>query len=228
MGLIGGHIIKNMQNKHDFKVKLGDQVQLQFVPDEGRDRLNSQIIGHVPGKSLIINAPRIDGKLPIFREHQHFIVRMLQGSRLYGFESEILKYYTIPYPHIHLSLPKQIESKQVRNSQRVNTEMTVAVQQGDSSKTRNVTMLNTSATGSLLQSTTALGETGDNLMISLELVISSIQKYLRIPAIIRNITEPTDDNNYYRYGVQFTELDDEQKLIVNAYVNEQIVTQLEE
>ena len=93
-------------------------------------------------------------------------------------------------------------------------------------------MLNTSATGALIQCHQAVGELEDELLISLELQISSMQKYLRIRAVIRNLILPENNeesaDDDYRYGVQFVELDEDQRLILNAYVHEQVVLQLEE
>ena len=224
-----------MSDNTDFKVKLGDIVQMQFVPENNRERLTAKVIGHAPNKSLIISAPSVGGKLPLLRENQHFVMRMLQGNKVYGFESEVLKYYTLPYPHVHLSQPREIESIVVRGSRRVNTELIVSVhhEADTSSKPVSVSMLNTSATGALLQTMENLGALNDTLSISVELDISGIKKYLRIPAIIRNISEPdnsieSDGDTCYRFGVQFAELSDEQKLVISAYVNEQIVTQLED
>ncbi len=224
-----------MQDKIDFKVKLGDLVQLQFIPEDGRDRLNAKIIGHAPNKSLIITAPSVGGKLPILKENQPFVVRMLQGSRVYGFQSVVLKYYTLPYPHLHLKQPEEVECIQVRGARRVNTSMVASVQIG-ADKTYSVTMLNTSSGGALLQTREALGKLNDRISISVELNISGIQKYLRFPAIIRNISAPEDreasdkskDKDHYRHGVEFVELDDDQKLTLNAFVYEQIVKQMED
>ncbi|HEY9051076.1 MAG TPA: flagellar brake protein, partial [Gammaproteobacteria bacterium] len=167
-----------MRDKIDFRVKLGDLVQLQFIPEDGRDRLNAKIIGHAPNKSLIISAPSVGGKLPILKENQPFVVRMLQGSRVYGFQSVVLKYYTLPYPHLHLKQPENIECIQVRGAQRVNTSLVISVHTADD-KTFSVTMLNTSASGGLLQAREVLGKLNDRVSISLELNISGIQKYLR-------------------------------------------------
>ena len=222
-----------MRDKIDFRVKLGDLVQLQFIPEDGRDRLNAKIIGHAPNKSLIISAPSVGGKLPILKENQPFVVRMLQGSRVYGFQSIVLKYYTLPYPHLHLKQPENIECIQVRGAQRVNTSLVISVHTADD-KTFSVTMLNTSASGGLLQAREVLGKLNDRVSISLELNISGIQKYLRFPAIIRNLSTPDDrgasdkDNSYFRHGVEFVDLDDDQKLTINAYVYEQIVKQMED
>ena len=145
-----------MSEKVDFKVKLGDLVQLQFIPEDGRERLNAKVIGHAPNKSLIISAPSVGGKLPILKENQPFVVRMLQGSRVYGFQSVVLKYYTLPFPHLHLKHPEDIECIQVRGARRVNTSLVVSVQTSDN-RTFSVTMLNTSSSGALLQARESLG-----------------------------------------------------------------------
>lgn len=222
-----------MADKKDFKVNLGDPVQLQFIPEDGRERLTAKIIGHSPNKSLIISSPRVNGKLPLLKENQPFVVRMLQGNNVYGFESSVLKAYSIPYPHVHLRHPKDVECITVRGSRRVETELVVSVKtQNTPDKTLSISMLNTSATGALLQTKNTLGELNDELSISIELEVINIKKYLRINAIIRNISTPEDrdepNDTLNKYGVQFLELNDEQKLIINAYVYEQIVQQMEE
>ena len=223
----------NMDSKKDFKVKLGDPIQLQFIPQDGRERLTAKVIGYSPKKSIIISAPGVNGKLPLLKEHQPFVVRMLQGNDVYGFESSILKYYSIPYPHVHLSSPKDLECITVRGSQRVETEVVVSVStETTPEKSLSISMLNTSATGALLQTKKELGKLDDNLNISIELEIAGIKKYLRIKAIIRNISTPQDrDDNIdmlNKYGVQFLELNDDQKLIINAYVYEQIVIHMKD
>lgn len=221
-----------MQQKPAFRVQLGDPIQLQFIPDEGRDRLTARVIGHSPGNSLIISAPRVNGKPTYLKEHQPFIVRMLQGNDVYGFESAVLKYYNSPYPHVHLRHPKEIERITVRSARRVDTELLALVSpMSDPSRSLSASMLNSSASGALLQLKAPLGELEDELSISLELVIAGITRYLRIRAIIRNITLPDHNDGtdqLYRYGVQFNQLSDEQTLLINAYVYEQIVQQMED
>ncbi|RDH82579.1 MAG: hypothetical protein DIZ80_09855 [endosymbiont of Galathealinum brachiosum] len=222
-----------MEDKQDFKVKLGDPIQLQFIPQDGRERLTAKIIGYSPNKSIIINAPSVNGKLPLLKENQPFVVRMLQGNDVYGFESSVIKYYSIPYPHVHLRHPKDIERITVRGSRRVETEVVVSVTTiSTPNKSLSISMLNTSATGALLQTKKELGKLDDELSISIELEIANIKKYIRIKAIIRNISTPEDRNDkedmLNKYGVQFLELNDDQKLIINAYVYEQIVLHMED
>ena len=219
-----------MDEKIEFRVNLGDPIQLQYVPDEGRERLNAKVIGHAPGKSLIISAPQLNGKLPILKENQPFIARMLQGNNVYGFESAVLKYYSVPFPHVHLRHPKDVERIVVRGSRRVSTEIVVSITPAGEDKPLSVSMLNTSATGALLQTKHQIGELNDELNISVELEVVNIKKYLRIKAIIRNISTPQDrdtpDDDLNKYGVQFMDLSEDNNLIVNAYVYEQIVQKM--
>lgn len=220
--------------KVDFKVKLGDPIQLQYIPENGRNRLNAKVIGHAPGKSLIISAPKSGGGFPILREGQYFVIRMLQGSKVFGFESSVLKYYTVPYPHVHLSQPTEVESIVVRGSRRVNTQHVVSVKKADKEGLIAASMLNTSVSGALLQTTTALGELGDKLVISVELVVAGFEKYIRISGIIRNVSTPgegygdEDDDNLFRYGMEFIDLDEEDQIILHGYVHEQLVSQMED
>jgi len=218
-----------MQEKSDFKAKLGDIVQLQYVAFSDRERLNAKVIGYAPNKSLILSAPVVSGTTPFLQEKQKFVVRMMRGSQVYAFEAEILKYLTSPYAHVHLSQPTNVEAIKVRNSRRVNTEVVISVHPtNDETQPASATMLNTSLTGALIKTDKPLGDKNDSLVISSEFSFYDFQKYLRFNAIIRNASTPDNCHNEYRYGVEFEDLDDEQKLIIHGYVYDQIVKEMEE
>lgn len=221
------------EDKVDLKVKLGEQVQLQFIPADGRERLIAKVIGHSPGRSLIISAPKSGTGLPILREGQYFVIRMLQGSKVFGFESSVLKYYTAPFPHVHLSQPTSVECIVVRDSRRVNTQLVVSVKKASDTKLTSAAMLNTSVSGALLQTDSVLGELGEKLEISVELVVAGFEKYVRINGIIRNVSTPEDrdndnDDGLYRYGMEFIDMDEDDQIILHGYVYEQVVSQLED
>ncbi|MCW8909744.1 MAG: flagellar brake protein [Gammaproteobacteria bacterium] len=216
-----------MQDKSDFKARLGDIVQLQYVAFSDRERLNARVIGYAPNKSLILSAPVAAGNAPFLQEKQKFVVRMMRGSQVYAFQAEVLKYLTSPYAHVHLSQPQNIEAIQVRNSRRVNTESIISVQRADAEPS-SATMLNTSLTGALIKTDKPIGEKNDSLIISSEFAFYDFQKYLRFNAIIRNVTTPDSNQDEYRYGVEFEGLDEEQKLIIHGYVYDHIVKEMEE
>jgi c-di-GMP-binding flagellar brake protein YcgR len=230
------------EKKTEFKVKLGDLIQMQFIPEDGRERLNAKVIGHFANKSLIITGPKSNGSFPILRENQLFVIRMLQGNKVYGFESEVLKYYNTPYPHLHLSHPTNVECITVRSSRRVSSQHIVSIHlesAGEDDRPISGYMINTSVTGTLLQSEYELGELGDTLELSVELHVSNIQKFIRITGIIRNISTPQDrqeeygekaddENDTFRYGLEFVDVDEDDQLVLHGYVYEQIVKQIED
>ena len=219
-----------MEEKKGFKVNLGDLIQLQYIPEDGRERLSAKVIGHSPGRSLIISTPRVNGSAPYLQESQPFVIRMMQGNKVYGFESSILKTFSSPFPHVHLEHPKSdVECITVRGSRRVQTELIVSViSDVTPQKPQSISMLDTSATGARLQTKENLGKLNDKLSISLELEVVKIKKYLRIDAVIRNISTTDDGRNLNKYGVQFINLKDDQILLINAYVYEQIVIHLDD
>lgn len=222
-----------MKNKHEFKVKLGDLVQIQHIPDDGREHFNAEIIGNTPNKSLILSAPVSDtGKFTTLRKNQRFMVRMLRGNKLFGFEAVVLNYFTQPYQHVHLSQPHNVECFVVRGAQRINTDNLMMSAQAGTDTPVTANIVNISATGALLQCHQPLGKQDDKLAVSLELTISSINKYVRLNSIIRNLSTPEDhkenNNGHYRYGLEFLDTEEDPRLIVNVYVNEQVVKQLED
>jgi len=229
------------ENKTEFKVKLGDLVQMQFIPEDGRERLNAKVIGHSPNRSLIISAPKAGGTFPLLRENQLFVIRMLQGNKIYGFESEVLKYYNTPYPHIHLSHPTDVECITVRSSRRVSDQHVVSIHlesANENDKPISGTMVNSSVTGTLLQTESELAELNDTLEISVELTVSGIKKYIRVTGIIRNVSTPEErkrefgeneaDDGTFRYGIEFIDIDEDDQLVLHGYVYEQIVKQMED
>lgn len=46
-----------MQDNKAFKARPGDSVQSQFIPGDGREPLDSRVIGHTPGKNIILATP---------------------------------------------------------------------------------------------------------------------------------------------------------------------------
>lgn len=216
-------------DKTDFKAKLGDHIQLQYIPENNRERLSAEVIGHAPGQSLIISTPKVGNSLPILKEGQCFVIRMLQGSKILGFESSVLKSYALPFPHIYLSQPSKVESIILRGSRRVNTQHSVSIKTADSQQV-SARLLNISISGALLLSDTSPGNADDKIVISIDITVAGFDKKININGIIRNVS-PTDNADTKKedseYGIEFIDMKEEEKIILHGFVYEQIVTQME-
>ena len=57
---------------------------------ENAPRFSVRLIGSLPGASLVVTTPTLDGKVQIVREGQRFNVRVLKGERVLGFVAQIL------------------------------------------------------------------------------------------------------------------------------------------
>ena len=219
----------------EFKVNLGDMVQMQYIPENDRERMSARIIGFYPGHSLIVSTPKVQGKYALIRDNQRFIIRALVGNRVCGFETEVLKAYTAPYPHLHIRQPQEIETVVIRRGRRARVNMVISVSnlsQG-SSRVRSAVMVNVSVGGALIKASRELGDVDEKMSLSFGIAIGNIEKYLKIGATIRNIIPPDADPaspnfGHYQYGLQFTDLNEDASLLLHGFVYGQIVKELDE
>jgi c-di-GMP-binding flagellar brake protein YcgR len=206
-------------------LQIGDILQLQWAPpSENTDRFAATLIGFLPGQSLVITTPRKQGKPIIVREGQSFTVRMLQGSNIFGFVSQVLNASSKPYPHIHLSYPSDVETAVVRNAPRVPTEIVAQVAWPQNAlkgnEKRSVTITDISSTGARITDQQILGKVGDVIEVTYTLSVCGGEDVLKIMSIIRNVREVVgrDGRNGFVHGLEFRGLNRFQFLVLCSYV----------
>jgi len=193
----------------NLNLQVGTTVQLQLDVPEETPRHMVRVIGYVPGGSLVISTPTVNGKVQIVREGQAFKVRVLRGDSVVGFSSKVLVSTLKPYPHLHLSYPKDIEQIVVRNSARVSTRLPCTVRNTKS--------------GAKLASRRSLGEASDMLQVNFRLQVTSQIEELSMVSDLKNCVErmETDENGKYLNhlsGVQFRAVNRFQQLLLHAWV----------
>src|SRR5690606_8942875 len=99
-----------------------------------------------------------------------------------------------PYVYYHLAWPEEVAARQIRDSERIDTEFEVMVDNdfdvvGDWPKP--ALLNNLSKSGARVLSTTPLGSAGHELVIKCTLTMSDVRKDLALTAIIRNVSELT-------------------------------------
>jgi c-di-GMP-binding flagellar brake protein YcgR len=206
-------------------LQIGDVLQLQWAPpSENTERYSSSLIGFLPGQSLVITTPRKQGKPIIVRDGQSFTVRMLQGSNIFGFVSQVLNVSSKPYPHIHLSYPSDVESAVVRNAPRVPTEIKAEVTWPQATsgggEIRAVMISDISRTGARIIDEKMLGKVGDVIQVSYKLSVCGGEDILKLMSVIRNIRQVAarDGRNTYVHGLEFRGLNRFQHLVLCSYV----------
>ncbi|MCU7904322.1 MAG: flagellar brake protein [Candidatus Thiodiazotropha sp. (ex Epidulcina cf. delphinae)] len=206
-------------------LQIGDVLQLQFAsPSENPDRYAATLVGFLPGRSLVITTPRKNGKPIIVRDGQAFTVRMLQGSNIFGFVSQVLHVSSRPYPHLHLAYPEDVESAVVRNAPRVPTEIQAIVIKSPGAsgeeEQRPVIISDISSTGARVMDRRKLGEVGSVIQVRHTLVVCGGEDILKVMGVIRNIREISDREGEKRYihGLEFRGLNRFQQLMLCSYV----------
>jgi c-di-GMP-binding flagellar brake protein YcgR len=213
------------------KMQVGDVVQLQrIVPEkEQESRYTVTVIGFVPGKSILVTAPVIKGKVQFVLEDQRFAVRTLRGSNVIGFVATVMHTAVKPYPYLHLSFPEEVESIAVRNAERVETNMPALVKNtknpDETHHWQPALIKDLSATGARFESFTHLGENGERLQIRFKLEVCNAEENIDLVAKIRNhtlITSGTDAGGVlYSTGTEFHMVNRFQQVLLHDHILEQ-------
>ena len=213
------------QTFRDLKNNVGNTLQLQVSHSNKDERFHVKLIGVLENKSILITAPRADGGVLKIDERQEFIIRMMSGSAAYVFTSAAIFATNHPYAHLHLTYPKSLESITVRKAERVNCKLIVSVQcSGESTgEAISASMHDISTAGAQLFSNESLGEVGDSISINTKFSVAGIDQHLLIPGIIRRAISASIDDAEYEYGIEFNSIEDKDKLILTAFVYEQMM-----
>jgi hypothetical protein len=212
---------------------VGAPVQLQLKVPKDSPRETVRVVGYVPGGSLVVTHPTVNGNVKFVREGQVYRARMLAGESVVGFETKVLLVSLKPYRHMHLQYPKEFAQTVVRNSARASTDVPCTIRdtsQPDSEENhRTARIVDLSETGAKISAEMPLGDPGDMLQISFKLDVLDIEESFVLLGNLRNVCERLDTESQpkqrtYLHGVQFKAVDRIQQIMLHARVMEQIVT----
>lgn len=211
----------------DLKQNIGNTLQLQFVPGNAEDRYYVKLIGYLEDKSILVTTPRMDGAALKILAEQQFLVRMISGNSAQGFSATALYSTNRPYPHLHLTYPKDLQSITVRKAERVNCKLIVTVQnevaEYSLGEGKSASMEDISTAGSQLFTMEAIGDKGNTITINSKVSVAGIEQYLKISGIIRRVVEPEKEGDKFEYGIEFVLLEDNDKLVLHGFVYEQMM-----
>ncbi len=217
--------IRQTMKFEDFKLPYGYPLQLQVSVDGQVQRAASTLIGCIPGKVLLIALPRGNIRL---RGGQKVIVQIMVGNGICLFPVQVEALIGPPLPMILLTCPKQINFKEIRSATRVEVNTPIDA--------KNVTSLlvqssmgiisDISVSGARLQVATPVGEVGDQLSIQGRVQVGPINRELQLTAVIRSRVERSttevEDELPAVFGVEFIETNEDQLLLLYAFVNAQL------
>lgn len=208
------------------KLNIGDSIQLQVQSETDNSRYYVTLVGFLAGQSVIVTTPTLDGSVMLMRDGQSFVVRLFSGKSAYAFTALIKKVTNSPFPHLHLSYPKEVRGIVVRSSARTQANIICsATLEGGTAVAcvaRDISM-----GGALLAAREQMGSTGEEMTLRLRVIVSEVEHLLTLPCQIRsvNITMISGDNApSIQHGVSFGELTPQDKLVITALLYQNAVS----
>jgi c-di-GMP-binding flagellar brake protein YcgR len=197
---------------------VGETFFLQ-VHDNATIRYTVRLIGFVKNQSILVTAPRIDGRGAIIRDGQTFIVRAFPGKKAYAFTASALKSVYTPHPYLHLSYPKIVRCTAIRQSSRASVKIIASLSVGEPEQTGAATLTDLSMGGTSGLLKRSIGKKGDSGVIKFKVNTAGEDAYLIIPLVIRSIVQ-TENSEEFRYGFEFVNIPTQSKIILSSFVHQ--------
>ncbi|MEH6343900.1 MAG: flagellar brake protein [Bermanella sp.] len=202
----------------DLKLIPGQVFQLEF---EGytSDRDRSVLIGYRRGASLIVSTPIVNGVQANVKSGEKVNVRFFAGrmSCACAFQSEVMSVAKSPYPHIHLKIPDEVITGEVRGSVRADVEVVTKVDYIIKNEPKNTTakIVDLSMHGARMIGRSFDFEEGIDLLLTFQIAITGLEHELQIKSRVRSLQ---DMENGVAIGLQFEDVPTEDKIALQAFV----------
>jgi c-di-GMP-binding flagellar brake protein YcgR len=205
------------------KLRVGDPMYMQSSPEA--PRLVIKLIGYLKNKGLVVTVPESESELVMLRDGQSFIVRFFSGQNAYAFTTVVVKQTSVPYPHVHLSYPKEVRGREIRKGSRVDIELIAAIAtEPGGGHTASGKIVNLSIGGGALRAKTRFGEKDHLINVKFKVLVGELPSYVSFDCVIRGITEDADPSGMpYLHGLQFLNPDPAMSLALTAFVYQKIV-----
>jgi len=202
---------------------VGDALQLQ-IGDNIDMRYPVKFYGINPKGSVIVSAPSSGADKMIFvREGQMVTLRFVAKNVASGFTSRVLCTRGQPYPYLHLEIPKEVQTVEVRKEVRVATELPVTViNKTHSSPALAGRMLNMSCSGGRFETSMKMALQNNILNITMKMNIEDMERLITMDTIVTYIKEDEEDE-IFTYGVNIESIDDEDMVCLRAYIYQELL-----
>lgn len=198
----------------DLKLSPGQLLQLQF---EGYtdEREKSILVGYRRNSSILVTMPP---GLPI-KVGEKINVRFFYGrkSSACAFQTEVLSTTKVPFAHMHLKMPEEVLTGEVRQNVRADVEVISRVDfklDGDS-KSTTAKIVDLSLNGARIIGRTFDFDVGAEVVLVFKINVTEIEYEVSVQAIARS---KQDIEKGKSVGLQFHDLPPNDKIALQAFV----------
>jgi len=203
----------------------GDMLQIQ-IGDDVDQRYPVKFIGLNPAISLIISAPMTGkDKMYFVREGLNVTLRFVVKNVVSGFSTRVMLTRGQPYPYLHLEIPKEIQTVEVRKEIRISTKInTTIINKTHDSPALTGTVLNLSCAGALIESSAKLALMDNVLNITMPITFDGVERIISLDCHVNYVKE-FEKTQKFTYGVNFQDIDDEDNLILRAFIYQELLVE---
>lgn len=223
----------------ELDVPIGTSVQLEFISPPGRYMVS--VLGSIPGRSLILSCPKVNGKTILVRDSQVVNLRLLLETAVCAFSSKVAKSYMEPGAHIHIAYPEYVETSVIRKAVRVETRLICRLEPVDGPDSipafTSGILVDLSLGGAKLISKEDFGIVNQKMKVVMNLTVAGYQLVLKVEAKIRSqeiqmleqLQASLVDNDFlskmnaeyfYVYGISFSNISKEIAITLTAFILE--------
>ncbi|WP_417506385.1 flagellar brake protein [Marinomonas gallaica] len=220
----------------DIVVPMGTNIQIEFISPPGR--YSVRVLGRIPGRSLIVSCPKVNGKNIIVRDNQIVNVRLMSATSVCAFSTKIAKSFLEPAGHLHIAYPEYVETSEVRQAVRVEARLICSLEPNGEQPIYGQStgvVVDLSTGGCKIVSKEDFGSVNQTMKLALNLQIGEFKHILKLDGEIRNqeiqmmeqLQASIADNAFlsrmgveymYVYGIKFNNIEKEQGIPLLAYI----------
>ena len=210
------------------KLQVGGRVQCISHRKIKPIQLFSTLIGYAKDEYIIIKTPIENGALAVVQVGDKLTIRVFSGVSVCWFLCTVLRIFSLPLNCMHLSFPAAIQGTRLRATMRVKVDIAAQLAAPELA-TLSVSMINLSASGTLIESATALPASLSSVNLSFALSQSNGNPPTNIDtrATIRNMNEdkPVASNQAetFIYGLEFVDIDPIYRLMLQNMAYEAFI-----
>lgn len=207
------------------RIRIGDTLLMQSSPET--PRLAVKLIGYLKNAGVIVTVPTNGGELVMLKDGQSFIVRFFSGQSAHAFTATVVRQTSVPFPHVHLSYPREVRGQGVRKGARIDVDLIAAISvlnAEGAELSRSGKIVNLSTGGAALRAKESLGQKGDVIGVKFKILTHDIPSYLDFASGIRLAKQDPegDPSMPYLYGIEFDNADQGMSLALAAFVYQKI------
>lgn len=215
-----------MASLEEIQLKFGQIIQLQMVRLD-QSRLYARLIGCLVNQAVLVTMPSaVDQPFPI-AEGEAFVCRGFAGRIAFGFQTHVTKAVQVPFPHLFLTYPKEVESVVVRKTTRLAIQREAALlkntEQGEVREA--ATVVDISSSGTCAVAKPGFAAVKDSLTLLLPATAAG-EAEIRLGVIVRSArgsdSSSASNGSTCQYGMEFVDLSPEQTRAIEKLIQEQL------